>query len=51
MCIAGLFLWVFILAFKKGQFEDIESPKYRMFFEDEFPKESKSKDDGNDSRL
>lgn len=51
MCIAGLFLWVFILAFKKGQFEDIESPKYRMFFEDEFPKESKSKDDGNDTRL
>ena len=37
MCIAGFFLYVFVLAFRKGQFEDIESPKYRMFFEEEYP--------------
>ena len=42
MCIAGFFLYVFILAFKKGQFEDIESPKYRMFFEEEYPVQSNS---------
>ncbi|GBF44203.1 cytochrome oxidase maturation protein [Leptospira ellinghausenii] len=41
MCIAGFFLYVFVLAFRKGQFEDIESPKYRMFFEEEYPVQSK----------
>ncbi|MDF3819934.1 cbb3-type cytochrome oxidase assembly protein CcoS [Leptospira sp. 96542] len=51
MCIAAFFLWVFILAFKKGQFEDIESPKYRMFFEEEFPKEPTNKDkDGSNTQ-
>jgi cbb3-type cytochrome oxidase maturation protein len=40
MAIALFFLWLFISAFKKGQFEDIEAPKYRIFFEDEFPKKS-----------
>lgn len=42
MCIAGFFLYVFVLAFKKGQFEDIESPKYRMFFEEEYPVQKNS---------
>jgi cbb3-type cytochrome oxidase maturation protein len=28
-------LGVFIYAFKKGQFEDIEGPKHRMFFDDD----------------
>ncbi|XDD48490.1 cbb3-type cytochrome oxidase assembly protein [Leptospira sp. WS39.C2] len=42
MCIASFFLYVFVLAFRKGQFEDIESPKYRMFFEEEYPVQSKS---------
>ncbi|XDD44595.1 cbb3-type cytochrome oxidase assembly protein [Leptospira sp. WS60.C2] len=40
MCIAAFFLYVFIVAFRKGQFEDIESPKYRMFFEEEYPVQS-----------
>jgi cbb3-type cytochrome oxidase maturation protein len=41
MAIALFFLWVFIKAFKKGQFDDIEAPKYRIFFDDEFPKQEK----------
>jgi len=35
LCVALFFLGLFLIAFKKGQFEDIESPKYRMFFDDE----------------
>ncbi|TGL62478.1 cbb3-type cytochrome oxidase assembly protein [Leptospira jelokensis] len=59
MCIAGFFLYVFVLAFRKGQFEDIESPKYRMFFEEEYPvqsnretgeTDSKTKDNGRASK-
>lgn len=50
MCIAAFFLWVFVMAFKKGQFEDIESPKYRMFFEEEFPKDTKKEEDGRDPK-
>ncbi|MCW7492760.1 cbb3-type cytochrome oxidase assembly protein CcoS [Leptospira sp. 2 VSF19] len=48
MCIAAFFLYVFITAFRKGQFEDIESPKYRMFFEEEYPQESQSKSNSSD---
>ncbi|MCW7457943.1 cbb3-type cytochrome oxidase assembly protein CcoS [Leptospira bandrabouensis] len=48
MCIAAFFLYVFITAFKKGQFEDIESPKYRMFFEEEYPQENQSKSNSTD---
>ncbi|GBF51878.1 cytochrome oxidase maturation protein [Leptospira ryugenii] len=35
--IAFFFLWLFVTAIKKGQFEDIEAPKYRIFFEDDLP--------------
>jgi cbb3-type cytochrome oxidase maturation protein len=38
MMLAGLALFVFLKSMKNGQFEDIERPKYRMFFEEEFPK-------------
>ena len=38
MILAGLALYVFIKAYKSGQFDDIEAPKYRIFFEEEFPK-------------
>jgi cbb3-type cytochrome oxidase maturation protein len=38
MMLAGLALFVFLKSMKNGQFEDIEGPKYRMFFEEEFPK-------------
>ncbi|MCP5500071.1 MAG: cbb3-type cytochrome oxidase assembly protein CcoS [Leptospiraceae bacterium] len=40
MIIAFAAFIVFIIAFKKGQFEDMEGPKYRMLFdeEDEFKK-------------
>ncbi|MCT8335441.1 MULTISPECIES: cbb3-type cytochrome oxidase assembly protein [Leptospira] len=48
MCIAAFFLYVFITAFRKGQFEDIESPKYRMFFEEEYPQENQSKSNSTD---
>ncbi|TGL61793.1 cbb3-type cytochrome oxidase assembly protein CcoS [Leptospira ognonensis] len=44
MAIALFFLGVFIKAFKKGQFDDIEAAKYRIFFEDEFPKPEKKPD-------
>jgi cbb3-type cytochrome oxidase maturation protein len=43
MAIALFFLWVFVKAFKKGQFDDIEAAKYRIFFEDEFPKQDTKK--------
>lgn len=45
MVIALFFLWAFIKAFKKGQFDDIEAPKYRIFFDDEFPKQPKKEND------
>lgn len=34
---------VFLVSFKKGQFEDMEGPKYRMLFDDEddVPKKNK----------
>ncbi len=38
MILASVALYVFIRAFKDGQFDDIEAPKYRIFFEDEYPK-------------
>ena len=28
-------LMIFIVFYKKGQFEDIEGPKYRMFFDED----------------
>lgn len=37
MILAGLGLYVFVKAMKDGQFEDVEAPKYRIFFEDENP--------------
>lgn len=45
MIIAFAAFIVFIIAFKKGQFEDMEGPKYRMLFdeEDEFKKIDKAK--------
>lgn len=48
MCIAAFFLYVFITAFRKGQFEDIESPKYRMFFEEEYPQANQTKPNSQD---
>lgn len=38
MLLAGFALYVFVRSMKDGQFEDIEAPKYRIFFEEEFPK-------------
>ena len=35
MAIAVFAFLIFFLAWKKGQFEDLEGPKYRMFFEEE----------------
>ncbi|MCB1179082.1 MAG: cbb3-type cytochrome oxidase assembly protein CcoS [Leptospiraceae bacterium] len=36
--ISFIALIVFIKSLKEGQYEDIEAPKYRIFFEDEPPK-------------
>ncbi len=44
MAIALFFLAVFLKAYKSGQFDDIESAKYRIFFEDEFPKSDQKSD-------
>ncbi|MEM7181905.1 MAG: cbb3-type cytochrome oxidase assembly protein CcoS [Spirochaetota bacterium] len=35
MAIAILAFVIFFMAWKKGQFEDMEGPKYRMFFDEE----------------
>ncbi|MCX7998195.1 MAG: cbb3-type cytochrome oxidase assembly protein CcoS [Leptospiraceae bacterium] len=37
MILAGIALFAFVKAYKSGQFDDIEAPKYRIFFEEEFP--------------
>jgi cbb3-type cytochrome oxidase maturation protein len=35
MFFAALGLYVFVKSMKDGQFDDVEAPKYRIFFEDE----------------
>ncbi len=35
MVIALVGLVIFLVAMRKGQFDDIEAPKYRMFFDEE----------------
>ncbi|MCU7617275.1 cbb3-type cytochrome oxidase assembly protein CcoS [Chryseobacterium sp. PBS4-4] len=44
--LAAVFLIVFIVNARKGQFEDDESPAVRILFEDEV-KEEKKADSGN----
>ncbi|NAW51970.1 cbb3-type cytochrome oxidase assembly protein CcoS [Elizabethkingia argentiflava] len=50
--LAVIFLIIFIIGAKNGQFEDDESPAVRMLFDSEIQKEEKEKqhqqqDDGN----
>jgi cbb3-type cytochrome oxidase maturation protein len=48
LCVAGLFLWLFFSAVKKGQFEDTQTPALRMLQEDGVTqsKQSESKNHG-----
>lgn len=43
MILAGFALLVFLLSLKSGQYEDIEGPKYRILFDDEFKKSNREK--------
>lgn len=45
VCVALLFFAVFIIAVKKGQFDDGYTPSVRMLFEDELVKEKKTNKD------
>lgn len=45
LLIAGGMLWAFIRSVKQGQFDDLETPAYRMLFEDE-PVRDSSKPSG-----
>ncbi|MBN9337236.1 MAG: cbb3-type cytochrome oxidase assembly protein CcoS [Chryseobacterium sp.] len=42
--LAVIFLIIFIIGAKKGQFEDDESPAVRILFEDEVKSEEEKKD-------
>ena len=41
MVLAVFALGVFLLSLKNGQYEDIEGPKYRILFDEEFDKKNK----------
>ncbi|MCC6274407.1 MAG: cbb3-type cytochrome oxidase assembly protein CcoS [Leptospiraceae bacterium] len=43
LVIATSALIFFMISMKSGQFEDIEAPKYRMLFDDEFPTKKSEK--------
>ncbi|EGD34137.1 cbb3-type cytochrome oxidase assembly protein [Capnocytophaga sp. oral taxon 338] len=40
--VVGLFLYLYIRAIHKGQYDDVESPAIRMLFEDELIENSSS---------
>nr|WP_314492980.1 cbb3-type cytochrome oxidase assembly protein CcoS [uncultured Chryseobacterium sp.] len=46
--LAAVFLVVFIVNARKGQFEDDESPAVRILFEDEIIKEKEDSDNKNE---
>jgi cbb3-type cytochrome oxidase maturation protein len=41
MLIAIFALMVFLISMKNGQYEDIEGPKYRILFDEEFTNKKK----------
>jgi len=43
--VAGGFLWAFIWAMRKGQYDDDYTPSVRMLFEDKLPEENKPKEE------
>ena len=42
MILAVFALTIFLISLKNGQYDDIEGPKYRILFDDEFDKKSKN---------
>lgn len=50
LVVAMIFLAAFIWAVKTGQFDDNETPPFRMLFDDELPRgdDTKDEDDKND---
>lgn len=46
--LAAIFLVVFIINARKGQFEDDESPAVRILFDDELKKEKNESSDSDD---
>lgn len=49
--LAAVFLIIFIVSAKKGQFEDDESPAVRILLDNEIIKEEPEKVDGNEEDL
>ncbi len=45
LLVALIFLAAFIWAVKSGQFDDNETPPYRMLFDDEMPEQEEAEDD------
>lgn len=43
LCIAGFFLWLFLRAVKKGQYDDDHTPAIRVLFDDNAHSTSKTK--------
>lgn len=44
LCVALVFLFAFLKAVNKGQYDDVYTPSVRMLFEDETTEKSKSND-------
>jgi cbb3-type cytochrome oxidase maturation protein len=49
--IAGLFLYLFFVNVKKGQYDDIYTPSVRMLFDDELVKEPAQKEKKEEQKV
>jgi cytochrome oxidase maturation protein, cbb3-type len=45
--VVGLFLFLYLRAIYKGQYDDVQSPAIRMLFEDEIVEETSATDNKN----
>ena len=45
--VVGLFLFLYLRAIYKGQYDDVQSPAIRMLFEDEIVEETSVTDNNN----
>lgn len=50
LALIGLFMGLFIFAARSGQFEDLNTPAHRIFFED-YDKQNKERDLSNESSV
>ena len=49
--IAGIFLFLFFVNVKKGQYDDVYTPSVRMLFDDELVKEDKAKKENEKQKV